>query len=106
MDEIGTVYSTEKWECEWGCLTIHLHPDPAHESQEWVRQVMTYHDALHARQLAEHGGDREALRRRLTTPASHAAVQQLVAKPEGTAQTDIQDSVPVEDSIPDAEEVH
>lgn len=56
---------------------IHRHADPAHESQAWTEQFIADHEAVHAEQLIEHDGDREALRMRLNHPARHAALTQL-----------------------------
>lgn len=64
------------WECADCGTTIHRHPDPGHQSQGWTQRFIAEHEALHAAQLAEHGGDREALRRHLRHPALHAAIVQ------------------------------
>jgi hypothetical protein len=68
--------SEDIWQCPDCTATIHRHPDPAHESQAWTERYITEHEAVHAAQLAEHGGDRDALRMHLRHPALHAAIQQ------------------------------
>lgn len=68
---------SDMWQCEDCPTIIHRHPDPAHESQSWTDRFIAEHEALHAAQLAEHGGDREALRLRLNFPGRHGALVQL-----------------------------
>jgi hypothetical protein len=67
----------EIWQCADCPTIIHRHPDPTHESQAWTEQFIAEHEAVHAEQLAEHNGDRDALRMRLNHPALHATLTQL-----------------------------
>lgn len=65
------------WRCADCPVIIHRHPDPDHESERWTRRFISEHEALHTAQLAELGGDREALRMRLNHPGRYAALAQL-----------------------------
>jgi hypothetical protein len=65
------------WQCDDCPTIIHRHPDAAHESQAWTDNYIADHQAVHVAQLAEHDGDREALRMRLNHPGRYAALTQL-----------------------------
>lgn len=45
-----------------------------------MRAFIAAHDDVHGQQLAEHDGDREALRLRLRNPALHAALHKKGAR--------------------------
>lgn len=66
------------WECRDCGLTIHRNPDdPA--SEAWAKAHIAACRKTHAQQLADHGGDREALRLHLRNPALAHAIRMHAA---------------------------
>lgn len=61
------------WKCPDCPMTVHGNPDDP-QSEAWLAQVRAEHESIHAEQLLEHDGDREALQRRLRNPSLHVAV--------------------------------
>jgi hypothetical protein len=68
------------WTCSDCNATVHLHPDPHHESHGWHREFLARHDQLHSEQLADHNGDKESLAMWLQNPKTHHAMK--IAKNE------------------------
>jgi len=64
------------WRCA-ECVSVEIRGIDAPGHEEWSRRFIAAHMATHDEQLAEHGGDRATMRRRLRMPAVHAALTAL-----------------------------
>lgn len=70
------------WTCGDCGHSVHRNPeDPA--TEEWTEQFIGFHADLHARQLAEHDGDRKSLQNMLLFPALHTGVAWLKRHEKG-----------------------
>jgi len=61
------------WRCEDCGIQIHSDDDPG--AKAWTDAFVSDHQAHHAEQLAEYGGDQEALRLHLRNPALAHAIK-------------------------------
>lgn len=68
------------WRCA-ECENVEIRGIDAPGHEDWSRRFIAEHMAIHDEQLVDdHGGDRTALRRRLRTPAVHAALNMVRRK--------------------------
>jgi hypothetical protein len=60
------------WKCVDCDITVYRNPDDS-ASESWTENLDKHHETEHAKQLAEHHGDRDAMQLRMAQPGlAHA----------------------------------